>query len=494
MPVDTQPSAQRILVTGATGFVGRALVQALTGRGFSVQAWVRNPTRARSQLGPHVGLIAITEDDTALVEALGHTDAVLHLAGENVMAGRWTASRKRALYASRVDLTRRLVAAIARATARPHTLVASSAVGFYGDQGDKPLTEKAAAGSGFLGRLCQDWEQAASDATAHGLRVVNLRTGLVLGEGGGVFQALQPVFSLSLGGPLGTGNQYLPWIGIDDLVQTFLFATQNSNLAGPVNACAPNPVTSTEFAHQFGQALHRPAVLRVPSLALKTVLGERSELLLQSQRAVPAKLQAAGFEFRHPTLKSLLQHLHSARDTISIAHFNGTAPSTAAARATYLLHTRTPLPVGATEAFAFFGQAENLGLITPPFMGFQITSQPTGEIEAGAEIRYRIKLGPTTLPWRTRIPRWDPPAVFVDQQITGPYHTWWHEHRLEPQDANHCVMVDQVYYRPPLGLLGRLVHGVLIAPTLRTIFAYRQASIARLYAAHQAPTTTVPPT
>jgi uncharacterized protein len=297
-----------ILLTGATGFVGQSLVPALLAGGHSLAAWVRSPGRAAEQLGPRVELVATAGGQAAMDAAVARADAVVNLAGEPVIGPRWTAARRQALWDSRVETTRRIVAGIAR-DPRPRALVSTSAVGFYGDTGDRAVDEDAGPGEGFLADLCQAWEAAAHAAEPHGARVCLVRVGLVLGRGGGVLGSMLPAFRLALGGPLGGGAQWFPWIHLDDLVGLIAAAVREPQYVGPVNAVAPGIVTQKEFARALGAALHRPAVVPVPAFALRLALGEAASALLSGQRVEPRRTQALGFRFAFPALDPALAGL-----------------------------------------------------------------------------------------------------------------------------------------------------------------------------------------
>jgi uncharacterized protein len=431
-------------------------------------------------LGSRVHLLATSASSAELSACLSRADAVVNLAGEGVLGGAWTAQRKRALRESRVHLTQQLVAACGAAARPPRVFVSASAVGYYGDAGERVLDEQSAAGAGFLAELCVDWERAALAASASSTRVALLRIGIVLSADGGAMSAMLPAFSLGLGGPLGTGEQYMPWIHRDDLVDVILRALTDERLAGPINCSAPTPVTSRVFASTLGQVLHRPAVLRVPALLLRAVLGERAQVALQSQRAEPRALQAVGFRFAHPVLRDALAHCTARAAGVSIRRATAEDRIPLGRKPAYVLEQTTRLHAPLDEAFGFFCRAENLGLITPSFMRFELLGEPPGQMGEGTEINYRIGLGPVPMRWKTNIRRWQPPGLFVDNQEKGPYALWWHEHHLQA-DGESTVMLDRVYYSPPLGLLGRLVHGLLVAPPLRAIFGYRAEAIARLF-------------
>jgi uncharacterized protein (TIGR01777 family) len=236
-------------------------------------------------------------------------DAVVHLAGENV-GSRWTESQKVRIRASRVTGTALLSRALAAATIPPRALIAASAVGYYGDRGDELLTEASPPGSGFLAEVCGEWESATEPAASGGLRVVNLRVGMVLSREGGALARMLTPFRLGLGGPIAGGRQYMSWITLDDLVRIIIFALTENSLRGPVNAVTPNPVTNTQFARTLGNVLRRPAILPLPAEAVRLMFGEMGqELLLASQRAQPARLTAAGFRFEFSDLEPALRHV-----------------------------------------------------------------------------------------------------------------------------------------------------------------------------------------
>lgn len=240
-------------------------------------------------------------------EALAAADAVIHLAGEPV-AQRWSEQVKERIYSSRVDGTRYLVSILKTVPHRPRVLVCASAIGIYGSRGDEILTERSAPGEDFLATVVIDWEQAAQSAEALGVRVVNLRFGVVLGKGGALAKMLPP-FRFGVGGRIGSGQQWVSWIHIDDAVNLALFAMENDAVHGPMNITAPNPVTNLEFTRQLAAALHRPALFPVPPIALKLLYGEMAEAVLSSQRVIPAAAQSDGFRFLYPALAPALANV-----------------------------------------------------------------------------------------------------------------------------------------------------------------------------------------
>jgi uncharacterized protein (TIGR01777 family) len=293
----------RALVTGATGFIGRQLVASLD----RPTVLTRDPARAKQVLGE--GITAFAWDAPSgppPAEAFEGIDTVFNLAGENVGERRWSKKRKAAIRESRIAGTRNLVAAIRSLAQRPRVLVSSSAVGFYGDRGDDVLDEKAAPGSDFLAELCVAWETEAKVAAALGVRVVTVRTGVVLGPGGALSKMLTP-FKMGVGGRLGSGHQWMPWIHRDDLVGLMMLAATNPNLSGPINAVAPAPATNREFTKALGAALGRWTIFPMPGFMLRLVVGEFATVLLSSQRVTPAVAAGAGFKYRHPDLAEALR-------------------------------------------------------------------------------------------------------------------------------------------------------------------------------------------
>jgi uncharacterized protein len=291
----------RALVTGATGFIGKKLVASLD----HPVVLSRRPDDAKRILANAKVYAWEPEAGPPPAEAFEGVDVVFNLAGESVAGGRWTAERKERIRKSRIEGTRNLVKAIEAQKKRPRALVSSSAVGYYGSCGDRVLTEAAKPGTDFLAELCVAWEAEANRATALGVRVVTPRTGLVLGKNGGALERMLPPFKLGLGGRLGDGRHWMPWIHLDDLVGIFKFAALNK-VSGALNAAGPMPVMNREFTRALAAALHRPAIFPVPAFALRLMFGELSSVLLASQRAVPEAVVKAGFRFKYASLGEAL--------------------------------------------------------------------------------------------------------------------------------------------------------------------------------------------
>jgi uncharacterized protein (TIGR01777 family) len=459
----------RVFVTGATGFIGRALIPRLQRDGHTVVASVRSPVRARGLLGAEVELVHAATGAGGLVAAIEGCDAVVNLAGEAVLGGRWTAARRAVLERSRIAVTEQLVQAMAEVKIRPLVFISASAVGYYGDRGDELLTEASSGGDDFLAQLCRRWERAALDAERLGARVVLLRTGVVLGRAGGALAQMLPLFQSGAGGALGSGTQYLPWIHLHDLVKIIAVALLDNRYLGPVNGVAPEQVTSRAFARALGRALRRPAILPLPAFALQALFGQAAAVLLASQRVDPRVLRDHQFAFDFPTLDSALADIVGGT-TIAISPARSRPAEAREAR--YVLRVRTVIDAPLADTFAFFSKAANLGVLTPPAMRFSIQGQDP-PMAAGTMIDYRIRIGLLPVRWRTRITTWEPGRRFVDVQERGPYRLWWHEHTFAP-DGRRTIMEDRVYYTPPLRGVGRLANRFFIASTLRKIFQYRR--------------------
>ena len=279
----------RIALTGASGFIGGRLVPGLRARG-------------------HKCTLIRHGEGGWPADLLDGADAVIHLAGEPV-AQRWNDAVKRRIRDSRVDGTRKLVRAIAATTQKPAVLVSGSAIGIYGSRGDEILTESSAPGEGFLADVTREWESAADEATALGIRVIQIRTGIALGPEGGTLKKLLPIFRAGIGGRVASGRQWMSWIHADDLADLFMFAVRQETVHGVLNGTAPDPVTNAEFTRELARALHRPAVFPVPLFALRLLYGEMADVVVASQRVLPRAAEDAGFRFRYPELRIALEAL-----------------------------------------------------------------------------------------------------------------------------------------------------------------------------------------
>jgi uncharacterized protein len=300
----------RVTLTGATGLIGPLLVASLRERDAQVTVLTRDPERAKEKLGDVEAVRWELSGEPAPAAALAGRDAIVHLAGEPV-AQRWSAKVKQAIRESRLLGTRNLIEGIRavapEASERPATLVSSSAIGYYGPHGDEPLDEDAAPGNDFLAEVCVEWENAAAAARELGLRVVQVRTGVVLDSDGGALSKMLPPFRLGVGGPVAGGRQYISWIHAKDLVGMMLAAIEDERWSGPVNATAPEPATNRDFSKVLGRVLGRPALLPVPGAALRVLYGDMAEIVTSGARVLPAKPLVLGYKFSYPQLEEALR-------------------------------------------------------------------------------------------------------------------------------------------------------------------------------------------
>jgi uncharacterized protein len=299
----------KIVIAGATGLIGRKLTASLLERGSTVVALTRNLNTSQTT---HSALEFALWDGESVGNWRQHfdgADAVINLSGQSIGSRRWTAGRKQQLLASRVNPTRAFVEAMKNCQTKPRVFLNASAVGYYGNVETGDVTEDHPAGDDFLGKLCSDWESTALAATHLGVRVVLLRSGIVLDPKGGAMQRMLLPYKFFAGGPLGSGQQWLPWIHREDEIRAFLFALDQGKISGPINVAAPEPVTMREFSKAVGKALHRPSAFSVPPVILRATLGEMADIVLKGQRVIPKRLVEAGFEFRFPTLEGALADL-----------------------------------------------------------------------------------------------------------------------------------------------------------------------------------------
>ena len=453
----------KVLVTGATGLVGRRLVKRLLEAGHEVVALTRNFEAANIVLPVRCVIHEWFPFEGHLDErALEEVDGIVHLAGESATDGTWNAERRDALLRSRIDGTRTLVGAIAQRAVedRPWVMGSASGIGIYGERGDELLNETSVPGDGYLADVCVAWEQEGRRVEALGLRWVAMRTGLVLAREGGALPRMLPAFRLGAGGRHGSGKQWVSWIHIEDLVSLYIAALEHREYEGPINAVAPHPVTNADFTSVLATSLRRRALLPVPTTLVGMALGERAGLILTGQRVASAGAEELGFVFDYPDLASALAEL--------------------CADLSKSLEQEVWFDLSPEDVFRFFSDVKNLEMITPSFLKFRVVSAPENLFE-GAIIEYRLRLRGVPIRWRTRIDVWDPPRTFVDTQQKGPYRSWRHTHEFEPLDGGTLVR-DIVRYELPFGPLGELVAGRMVERDVQLIFAYRRTRMLELLA------------
>lgn len=458
-------------MTGGTGFLGKAIARELLIRGHELIILSRNPEKARESF-PYPARFESWDPEHAGLPAklLEGVEAAIHLAGEPVAAKRWSPEQKRRIRESRVLGTRHFWQGVAQARAQGKlgsfkTLVSAAAIGIYGDREDEGLTETSKPGEGFLADVCRQWESEIFRPGFDEVRTVAIRTGVVLGREGGALSKLLPVFKLGAGGPVGSGDQWMSWIHLDDIARLFAEAVENPAYRGAINGVAPMPVKNAEFTRVLARVLRRPAIVPAPAAVLKLALGEMSSVVLDSQRVKPERALRKGFQFRYADLEAALADLCVPTGEIEDDEF--------------VAEQWLPRPVD--EVFPFFSEARNLQDITPPWLSFAIEKVSEEPIRQGTLIDYRLKLHGFPLKWRTRIENWEPNREFVDNQLSGPYAKWRHTHSFVPA-GNGTLMRDRVAYRLPLGALGKRMAHWRVRHQIEEIFAYRRKRISEIFA------------
>lgn len=450
----------KVLVTGATGFVGNALLKALHIKGHEIVVLTRNIDEVGFRLPVLCEVYQWNpEQEPPESSVFKGVDAVVHLAGENIAGGRWTKKQKERIRLSRLLSTRHLVQAMDELKSRPKALVSASAIGFYGSSGNTLLTEDVPPGTCFLANVCRDWEQEAMHARKYNIRTVSLRTGIVLGKEGGAMQKMLPPFQMGLGGNLGSGKQWMSWIQVQDLVQMYIHAIETESVEGVYNAVSPNPVTNAEFTRTLGKELSRPTLIPIPNLVLKMIFGDLGQVLVASQNVLAEKITNTGFRFKFPDLPSALNDIADNR----YQHFQ----------------IEQWVPQSVSKVFAFFSESKNLEVLTPDFLNFKVLRQSTEKITEGTLLDYRLRLHGMPIRWQSLITDWQPNFCFSDIQTKGPYSVWEHRHEFEEKNGGALIR-DNVRFKVPFGALGDMVLTDFIQKDLKEIFNFRKKKIEEL--------------
>lgn len=450
----------KVLLTGATGLVGKEIGKALVKKGHQVLALSRNAKKAMQEL-PFPAEILEGDLNSGPLDfpMLDSVEAVIHLAGENVGDGRWTQERKKRILASRADYSENLVQSLPK---NLKVFVSASGTGYYGNRKDEILTETSLKGTGFLSDVCEKWENAVLNGKHKmgNCRYVILRTGVVLSPFGGALLKMLPPFQMGFGGVLGSGDQWISWIHIQDLVGLYLQAMENPEMDGIYNAVAPEPVTNANWTKEMTHALGVRQGPPVPKLAIKTMFGEMGNLVLESQRVKSEKLQ--NFHFHFATVRNAFENC--------CAYYR---------HGDQIFYAEQFFPLPKSKVFSFFSKAENLEAITPSVLNFKIQSMSTAKIEQGTQIDYKLKIRGIPMKWKTLIESWQPENFFVDTQLQGPYKKWHHTHSFE-ELAGGTLMIDIVRYKLPVGLLGQVFGGSLVRGDVEEIFKFRRSTVGKL--------------
>lgn len=445
----------KILLTGGTGYVGGFLGKELVRLGHQLVCLTRDTESAWKKIAYPCEFVSIENLDQ--VQGI---EAVVNLAGASVASKRWTTKYKEEMYESRVDFTRNILEKINREHLQ--SFISASAIGIYPDSGDEVIKEDHSQETeSFIGKLCVDWEQEVAKAPC---RSVCLRIGMVLGQRSASLNKLTPLFRSGLGASLGSGNQYMSWIHVEDLVNLIVFTLDNPYISGAINAVSPEPVRNRDFtkilADHLGVGLYSPSV---PRFGLMTLYGEMGGMLLLSHRIVPTMALELGFEFKYKDL--------------AVAFKESITPLKTGEREVFVEQW---IPKERDEAFEFFRNEKNLEILTPEFLNFKVINKTTDHIEKGTLINYSLRLHGIKVYWRTLISEWTPPQSFVDDQVKGPYSKWHHTHEFLGLGGG-TLMTDHVVYKIPVGLLGRIFGGWKVRGDVRTIFGFRQKKVHELF-------------
>jgi uncharacterized protein len=454
----------RVLMTGATGLIGRELGKSLAARGDTVICLVRDAQSAGRRLPFPATCFEWDHRRAVPAEALLGVDAIVHLAGEPVAEKRWSSEQKALVRDTRVLGTRQLVRAVLNHVSQIKAFVHGSAIGFYGDRGDTTLHANSAKGAGFLADVVEAWEAELGPLRdgRPDVRVAIVRTGIVLARQGGALAKMLPLFRACAAGRLGNGRQWMSWIHIDDIVRLFMHAV-DSQAKGILEGVAPTAVTNREFTRSLCRSLRVLENAPAPPLAIRALYGEMGGIVLDSAKIEPRRTLASGFRYRFESVESafvdLLTPLQgSTREKVS----------------------EQWLPHAPEDIWPYFCDERNLEQLTPPFLNFKVLQKSTHEIGNGTLIDYRLKLNGIPMGWQSRIENWEPGRRFVDTQVKGPYSHWQHAHEFIPL-ANGTLMRDVVRYRLPFGWLGSTVAGWKVESQVDQIFSYRAARIAERF-------------
>ena len=452
---------KKILITGATGLVGSHLLHHLIDTDkYKISILTRNKEKAKKELQLPIEIFEwdLTKG-TIDSKALEGQDIIIHLAGENV-ASRWNSQTKDKIISSRLISSSLLISEIKKfKTQNKIKLISASAIGIYGDRSSEELTEESSQASTFLASVCSKWEKSILNHHIEGLKSYCLRIGIVLSTDGGALKKMLPAFKLNLAGPLGSGQQFMSWIHIDDLISQIQFLVDNDPEQQVFNAVSPEPVTNSIFTKTLAEELGCLSLFRVPQFLIKLIAGEMSTILLSSQKVIPKNFIRLGYQFKFPKISSALSNIlrYEKKDEV-------------------IFIENQWLNKSPEDIFDFFSEVKNLEKITPSHLSFKVLNMSTPQIQEGSIIDYRLKLHGIPFNWKTLITSFNKNDSFIDQQEKGPYKKWLHTHTFK-KSAGGTLIRDHVVYKIPLGTVGRFITGTYIKKDLSKIFNYRKEII-----------------
>ena len=445
----------KILVTGATGFIGKTLLPLLAEKGHEIFVLTRDAKFAQVRLPVACKII---EWGNGPLHIEDNIQTVINLCGENIASGRWTSKRKQTIYDSRILSTRNLIDYFRKNSHPVKTLISASAIGIY--ENVTVPDESSPIGKGFLAQVCKDWEEETFKAKELNIRTVAFRIGMVLGYDGGALEKMLPIFKLGLGGNIGNGNQWMSWIHVRDLAGMMAEAIDNTSYYGPINAVSPNPVTNRDFTATLAEVLKRPAVLPVPAWIIKLIFGEMAQILINSQKISSYSAKNLGYKFIYPKLKGALKN---------IGHQTGH---------TLLIEQWVPQPID--KIFEFFTDPHNLEALTPKFLQFKILKVTSTPIKEGTLLDYSLKIRGISVRWQSKITECIPGNRFADMQTRGPYYFWHHIHEFSEKDGG-TIIRDRILYKLPGWVPGDVIAHWFVRKDLEKIFLYRREVVSKLF-------------
>tara|TARA_B100000686_G_scaffold76046_1_gene81988 strand:- start:3120 stop:4472 length:1353 start_codon:yes stop_codon:yes gene_type:complete len=445
----------KILVVGATGFVGKTLLPLLVEKGHKIIVLTRDTKTAQVRLPVACKIIEWEKDFLHNEEGI---EVVINLCGENIASGFWTKKKKQIIYDSRVVSTRKLIEFFRNNTNPIKTWISASAIGIY----EKSIVpnESSPSGQGFLAKVCKDWEEETFKAKELNIRTVAFRIGMVLGFDGGAMDKMLPLFKLSLGGNIGDGNQWLSWIHVLDLAGLIVEAVENTSYEGPINAVSPNPVTNRDFTFTLAKILRRPAILPVPVWVLKILFGEMSQIIITSQKVSSALIKKLNYKFIYPKIRGALKNIGG-----QTGH-------------TLLIEQWVPQPLD--KIFRFFTDPHNLEALTPQFLKFKILKVTSIPIKEGTLLDYRLKIRGIPVRWQSKITECINEIRFADMQTRGPYKFWHHIHEFYEKDGG-TIIRDRVFYKLPGWVPGDIIAHWFVRKELEKIFLHRRKVVTELF-------------
>lgn len=459
----------KVLITGATGFVGTRLVRKLAQANHEVLVLTRNVEKANTHFGVPVKAFAWNPTkELAPKEAVESADVIINLMGENISAGRWTTKQKEKIYNSRIVGTENLVKAINNRTEELDAFISTSAVGIYEKNKSEIIDESSKLADDFLAVVCRDWEAKANECTK-AKRIFIPRVGVVFGEESGALAKLLPIFKLGGGGPIGLGKAMMSWIHVDDLVNIYAEGITNQKYTGVVNAVSPQPATNKDFTKALGQAVGMPAFFPVPPFMLQIIFGEMSSIILDSQHIVPKQLNEYEHKFEFSSIEEALNEICNKKKVDGINLIG-----------TECFESYQFIPKKREEVFSFFSNPANLKKITPSELSFTMQKMSSAEIQKGTEIDYKFSKYGLPMKWKSLITQWDPQSQFADVQLKGPYSVWHHTHSFYEIESG-TIIHDKVLFKLPLGPLGFLIAELLVKADIRKIFNFRSTVLDKVF-------------